>query len=201
MRALAMDFPDDPVVRDVADQYMFGPAMMVSPVTEYKARTRDIILPGVSGGWFDFWTGQNWRTILDGHSRVSTPAALDEIPLHIRAGSIIPMGPDLQYTTEKKADPLTVWVYAGADGDFMLQEDDGLTYGYEKGESSRIVMHWSEKDRTLTIGKREGSFPGMLQTRTVRVIFEGIGKAVPFSFDAAAAKTVTYGGAEVKVSP
>ena len=123
------------------------------------------------------------------------------MPLHVRAGSIVPMGPELQYTTEKKADPLTLWVYTGADGEFTLYEDDGLTYEYEKGAYSRIPLTWNEAGKTLTIGKREGSFPGMLGERTVRVIFVSPDKAVGFAFDAGADKTVKYAGEAVEVRP
>jgi len=199
MRPLVMDFPNDPSVRDVADQYMFGPAFLVSPVTEYKARSRMVAVPGTPGGWYDFWSGRNWPTILDKSTRAEADAPFDEIPLHVRAGSIVPLGPELQYITEKKADPLTVYVYAGADGDFSLYEDDGLTYGYEKGAFSRIPMHWSEKDRTLSLGKHAGTFPGMLASRTIRVILVAPGKPVAYGVDAAPDRTATYTGDAVDV--
>jgi alpha-D-xyloside xylohydrolase len=208
MRPLVMDFPEDKKARDLNDQYMFGPTFMVSPVTTYKARSREVYLPtahpGPGGGgalrpgWYDFWSGKAGE---EGWLLKEAPAPLDEMPLHVRAGSIVPMGPELQYTTEKKADPLTLWVYTGADGMFTLYEDDGLTYGYEKGAFSRIPLTWNEANRTLTIGKREGIFPGMLGDRTMRIIFVTPTKPVGFAFDAAADKTVKYAGEAVEVRP
>ncbi len=129
MRPLVMDFRADAKARDVSDEYMFGPALLVSPVTTYKARSRAVYLPGTAG-WYDFWTRRAPRPA----ARPSTSSApYDSIPVHVRAGAIVPTGPELQYTDEKPADPITLCVYAGADGAFTLYEDDGLTYGYEKG--------------------------------------------------------------------
>jgi hypothetical protein len=104
------------------------------------------------------------------------------MPVHVRAGSIVPFGPELQWTGEKPADPVTLFVYAGADGAFTLYEDDGLTYSYEKGAFARIPLRWNDAAGTLTIGKREGSFPGMLASRTFEVVLVGKTKPVGFSF-------------------
>ncbi len=121
------------------------------------------------------------------------------MPLHVRAGSIVPFGPELQWTGEKPADPVTLFVYAGADGTFTLYEDDGLTYGYEKGAFARIPIRWDDAKGTLTIGKREGAFPGMLAQRTFEVVLVGKGKPVGFSFEPKADRTVRYDGAAVDV--
>ena len=165
MRPLVMDFRADAKARDVSDEYMFGPAFLVSPVTTYKARSRSVYLPAAPAGWYDFWT----RRAPSPAARPSTsPAPYDSMPVHVRAGSIVPTGPELQYTDEKPADPIMLWVYAGADGAFTLYEDDGLTYGYEKGAFARIPLRWNDATRTLTIGKREGTFPGMPKAADLR---------------------------------
>ena len=119
--------------------------------------------------------------------------------MHVRAGSIVPFGPELQYTGEKPADPVTLVVYAGADGAFTLYEDDGLSYAYEKGASARIPVRWTDATRTLTIGRREGSFPGMLAERTFEVAFVSRDRPVGFSFTPRADRTVRYRGEAVEV--
>jgi alpha-D-xyloside xylohydrolase len=189
-----MDFPADPAPRRVADQYLFGPAFLVSPVTEYKARSRAVLLPG-GAAWYDFWTGAP----VSGGQTIAAPAPYDAMPVHVRAGSIVPFGPELQWTGEKPSDPVTLYIYAGADGAFTLYEDDGLTYGYEKGAFARIPIRWNDATGTLTIGKREGSFPGMLASRTFEVVLVAKGKPVGFSFEPKADRTVRYDGAEVEV--
>jgi len=116
----------------------------------------------------------------------------------VRAGSILPTGPDLQYTGEKPADPVTLYVYGGADGSFTLYEDDGLSYSYEKGESASIPIQWNEASQTLAIGKREGSFRGMLKERTFNVILVSKDKPVGFSFTPQPDGTVHYDGRAVE---
>jgi alpha-D-xyloside xylohydrolase len=195
MRPLVMDFPSDAAARSLNDQYLFGPAFLVSPIMQYKARSRPVYLP--AGTWYDFWSGRAHS----GGQRIDAEAPYDRMPLHVRAGSIVPFGPELQYTSEKKADPLTLNVYAGADGTFTHYEDDGLTYGYEKGAFARIPLSWNDAARTLTIGRREGTFPGMLQERTIQVRFIRAGNAVPFAFDGAVDRTVRYTGESVEIRP
>ena len=194
MRPLVMDFRTDAKARDVSDQYLFGPAFLVSPVTTYKARSRAVYLP-VAPGWFDFWSG---AAVAAGKT-IDVPAPYDSMPLHVKAGSIVPTGPEIMYTDEKPADPITLWVYAGANGEFTLYEDDGVTYGYEKGAFARIPIRWNDAARTLTIGKREGAFPGMQKQRTFDVVVVSKAKPVGFSFTPKADKTVRYEGAAVDV--
>ena len=196
MRPLVMDFPADAKARVITDQYMFGPAFLVSPATTYKARSRSVYLP--AGSWYDFWTGialapANAGTVID------APAAYDSMPLHVRAGSIIPFGPPIQYTTEKPLDPITLFVYAGADGTFTLYEDDGLTYNYEKGAAARIPIRWNNAAQTLTISQREGAFPEMLAEHTFQVVLVSKGKPVEFSFAPKPDRTVHYKGQELVV--
>jgi alpha-D-xyloside xylohydrolase len=165
MRALVLDFPEDPRARDVQDQYLLGPAVLVSPVTEPGVTSRRVYLP--EGRWYDFWTGAP----VDGGRTVDAPAPYDSMPLHIRAGSILPFGPALQWTGERPADPVRLVVYTGRDGSFTLHEDDGETDAHEGGAFSTIPMSWSEARQALTIGARTGAFEGMLTERAFEVAF------------------------------
>jgi alpha-D-xyloside xylohydrolase len=194
LRPLVMDFAGDKQARDLPDEYMFGPAFLVAPVTTFKARSRSVYLPKAEG-WYDFWSG---KAVSPG-TRFDAPAPYDETPVFVKAGSIVPFGPELQYTGEKAADPLTVWVYGGANGSFTLYEDQGATYDYEKGAFTEIPMKWNEATGTLTMGRRQGSFPEMLKDREIRVVLVSKEKAMGFSFDAAAVKSVRYTGQAVDV--
>jgi alpha-D-xyloside xylohydrolase len=195
MRPLVMDFRADARAREVTDQYMFGPALLVNPVTTFKARSRQVYLPRAD--WYDFWTG----AAVAGGKTIDAPAPYDAMPAYVRAGSIVPFGPELQYTDEKPADPITLYVYTGADGAFTIYEDDGVSYGYERGAFARIPVRWDERAKTLTIGRREGSFPGMLAERTFEVVFVSKAKPVGFSFAPKADRAVTYRGEAVVVRP
>jgi alpha-D-xyloside xylohydrolase len=195
LRPLVMDFRGEAAARDIVDQFMFGPAFLVSPVTTYNARNRSVYLPGAGGGWYDFWTGK----AAAGAQTVQADAPFDSIPVYVRAGSIVPVGPELQYVAEKPADPLTLYVYAGADGAFTLYEDQGLTYDYQGGAFSEIPLRWTEATHTLSLGARQGSFTGMLASRTVQVILVTAAKATGFSFTPTADRSVTYTGAAMDV--
>ena len=128
---------------------------------------------------------------------MDAPAPLDRMPLYVRAGSILPLGPEMEWSTQKAADPLELRIYPGADGDFTLYEDENDSYRYEKGVYATIPIHWNDRTKTLTIGKREGSFPGMLKDRTIHVVFvsggHGAGPAVAGQAD----KVLKYSGAKV----
>ena len=176
LRGLPMDYPDDPQVRDLSDQWLFGPALMPCPVYEYKARSRSVYFP--KGLWYDFYTG---KTVVGGQ-RLTVEAPYERIPLYVRAGSIIPIGPDMEWSDEKPDADITIMVYPGADASFTLYEDDGLTYGYEKGQYSTIGLQWNDADRCLTIGKRQGGYPGMpAQRRFIVKVLDG--EQVPTSYD------------------
>jgi len=164
MRPLVSDFRGDARAQNVGDQFLFGPSILVSPVTEPGATQRHIYLPDAT--WTDFWTGASMR----GGKSLDVEAPLDREPLFVRAGSIVPLGPDLQYAAEKPADAIELRIYPGADGSFTLYEDDGDTYNYEKGTFATIPMRWDDNSRMLTIGDRTGSFPGMQQQRTFQVV-------------------------------
>lgn len=168
MRGLVMDFNNDAKVHNIGDQYMFGPSFLVCPVYEYKARKRDVYLPA-GAGWYDFETNQYF----EGGQQLAVDAPLSKLPLFVKEGSIVPMGPDMEYSSEK-TDPVTVYVYTGKDAEFSLYEDEGINYNYENNAFSLIPFNYSESDKTLTIGRRFGGFDGMKDQRTF--IVKWIGK-------------------------
>jgi alpha-D-xyloside xylohydrolase len=189
MRPLVMDFRTDQNTWDIGDQFLFGQALLVSPVLEAKATDRRLYLPAGTR-WYDFWTGQT----TDGGKHVDAAAPLDRIPLYVRAGSILPLGPDEQYTAEKPDGPVELRVYRGADGHFDLYQDEGDGYGYEKGQHSVIPIAWSEAQHTLTIGPRTGAYPGMPQTMRFHLVWVGAGHGTGGD-DTQPDQTVTYNGA------
>jgi len=191
MRPLVMDFPADRTARELSDEYMFGPALLVAPVTEYKQRTRAVYLP-FSSFWYDYWTG---RPFASGY--VAAAAPLDRIPVFVRAGSIIPYAPPMQYIGEKPCDPTTLYVYAGADGRFVLYEDQGSTFDYEKGAFSQIPIRWDDKTGTLTLGNRTGSFDGMLDYRIFQIVLVSAAHPAGFSPTPTPLKSAQYTGAEL----
>jgi len=185
MRALVMDFRDDSRVLNVGDQFLFGPSLLVNPVTEPGATTRHVYLP--KGKWYNFWTGES----LEGGRAIDTPAPLAEMPLFVRAGSIVPMGPAVEYAGQSD-DPIELRIYPGADADFTLYEDDGTTYNYEKGAHATIKLHWSEASRSLSFGAREGTYPAMPAARNFKIVVvhegHGIGiesapESLPIRYD------------------
>ncbi|KAF1721833.1 TIM-barrel domain-containing protein [Pseudoxanthomonas wuyuanensis] len=194
MRGMAMDFPGDAKVRDINDQYLFGPAFLVAPVTEFKATSRQVYLPAGTS-WIDFNSGQRY----DGGQTITAAAPLTRMPLFVRAGAIVPTGPVQQYVDEKADAPLTVVVYTGADGQFSLYEDDGKGYGYEKGEFSRIPLAWNEQTGELSIGAREGAFPGMQAQREIRVRWVSGPRADAGALEPATDATVQYDGTALTV--
>ena len=147
MRPLVMDFRNDASARNLADQYMFGPAFLVNPVTEYKARSRTLYLPAHTA-WYKLLERASLRGRPDGDRRRAVPS---DSALRAR-GSIVPVGPDQQYVGEKTREAITVYVHSGADGSFSLYEDDGRSYGYERNEFSIVPLSWDDASRTLTIG-------------------------------------------------
>jgi alpha-D-xyloside xylohydrolase len=144
MRGLFMDFGDDPKVANIGDEYMFGPALLVAPVTEQGVTSRSVYLPA-GADWYNFWTNER----VHGGQTISAAAPIDVIPLFVRAGSILPLGEPVESTNEKQR-IARVRVYPGVDGDFTLYRDDGTTYNYEKGESELTHLHWSEATGKLT---------------------------------------------------
>jgi alpha-D-xyloside xylohydrolase len=195
MRPLVMDFRGDVRAQNIADQFLFGPALLVNPVTEPQASSRRVYLP--AAGWYDFWTGK----LVKGGQSIEASAPIERIPLFVRAGSILPLGPDIEYASEKSADPLEIRVYRGADGNFTLYEDEGDTYNYEKGTHSTIPFSWDNSSQSLTIGDRAGSFPGMLESRSLHIVFVSEGHGAGGGLTANPDKTVTYLGKQLVVKP
>ena len=174
---------------------MFGSSMLVSPVTEKEAVQQSVYLPkGIS--WIDFWTGET----IDGGKTVTKATPRDILPLYVKGGSIIPWGPKVQYAAEKKWDGLEIRIYPGADAEFILYEDEGDSYNYEKGLYAEIAFHWDDHLRKLTIDARKGSFPGMLNSRKFNGVIvneqNGIGSGNASKFN----KRVIYSGRSAVVS-
>jgi alpha-D-xyloside xylohydrolase len=197
MRPLVMDFREDANAQNVGDQFMYGPAILVNPVTEPGATERHLYLPKAK--WYDFWTGAATKVAADGGKFVDAPAPLDRMPLYVRAGSIIPFGPEEEYSNQKPADPIELRVYPGADGSFTLYEDENDTYHYEKGTYTTIPIQWNDSTRTLTVSTRKGSFPGMLDSRTFRVVFVSDNHGGGVESGASPDQTIQYSGREVSV--
>ena len=195
MRALPLDFRADQTSLAVSNEYMLGPAFLVAPVTEPQATNKTVYLPAGTD-WVNFWSGEKF----DGGQTVNAAAPLAQMPLFVRAGSIVPLGPLVQFAGEKPADPLELRVYRGADGAFTLYEDEGDNYNYERGVHATIPISWNEKSKTLTLGRRSGKFPGMLEQRKFRIVFvspnHGIGGAVTENADV----EVVYRGRALKIS-
>lgn len=200
MRALAMDFAHDEKVWDINDQYLFGKAILVCPVTKGsfskegndktgKGLTKEIYLPN-GNDWIDFWTGEK----LQGGQTISREVPLDILPVYIRAGSIIPIGPKVQFAQEKSWEELEIRIYEGANGTFTLYEDEGDNYNYEKGICSTITFTWNDAKKTLTISDRNGSFPGMPADRRFNIVrvseSNGLGDNVVTEYN----KTIHYSG-------
>ena len=209
MRPLFADFAADKTVWDMTDEFMFGHSILAAPIVNPQYTEERIIRTNEMTGWnrqnatengstgavdftatktatkylpkgaqwYDFWTGQRYQ----GGQNVELQTSIDRVPMFVRAGSILPLGPEMQYVGEKLWDNLELRVYPGANGSFVLYEDEGDSYNYEKGTYTTITFDWSDKSRTLTIGARRGSYPGMLQFRTFTVVMpDGSQKTVDY---------------------
>lgn len=193
MRPMIMDFSSDTAAINSRFEYMFGKSILVVPVTEPKVNELNVYLPK-EAAWYNFWTGE----YIEGGKTITTWTTLDKIPLFVRAGSVIPMGPAIQYATEKN-DPIEIRIYPGADSEFTLYEDENDNYNYEKGIYSTITFKWNDVKKVLIIIDRKGSFPGMLSERTFNIVYvskiKGDGMNAVKKYD----KVVTYDGKKVAV--
>jgi alpha-D-xyloside xylohydrolase len=192
MRPLVMDFPTDPEVTGISDQYMFGPSLMISPVYGYKWRERMVWFPG-SQGWYDLESGE----FIPGKQELSVAAPYEKMPVYVRAGSILPFGPDIQYVGEKPDAPILLQIYEGADGFFTLYEDEGLNNDYKNGACSTITLSYNDLQKTLVIGQRKGTFDGMTATRVFGVNFIKKGNPRALDPESPPDHTVEYTGSEI----
>lgn len=187
IRPLVFDFPDDPKALDQVHTYMFGSTIHVAPVLAAGVKTWDVYLPVSEGGWYDFWTGER----REGGQTHSVPVALDRIPLHVRTGSILPLGPVGQSTVGLLGGALDLLVYPGQDGTASLYEDDGLSYRHERGAAARTTLDWDQAAGVLTLGTRQGTYPGMTKTRLIRAHLMRPGNA---ALSVSTGVTVDYAG-------
>ncbi len=194
MRGLAMDFNGDENVYDIPDQWMFGPAFMACPVGYYKERSRSVYFPKQCG-WYDLYTGD----YIQGGQRIVVDAPYERMPVFVREGSIIPFGPEMEWSDEKPASLINLYVYEGADGQFKLYEDEGTNYNYEKGKYATINISYDDASKTLTIGKRMGTFKGMLKDRVFNVVVISKDKPRPLNLDNPEGQLVNYSGKELTV--
>jgi len=213
MRALMMDFPNDKNALDINDEYMFGKSILVSPVTNpmyvkpsvtgrdtiqvedfSTIKSKETYLPA-GADWYDFWTGEK----LSGGTKVSRQAPLDIMPLYVKAGSVLPIGPSVQYAEEKKWDNLEIRIYPGANGKFVLYEDENDNYNYEKGIYTTITFDWDDKKKTLTISDRNGSFPGMLDGRKFNIVIVNVNKGGGDSMVSQPDKEISYSGKKLLI--
>lgn len=213
MRALMMDFAKDKNAWDINDEYLFGRSLLVSPVTRPMyikkvasgrdssnvedfsgVKSKEVYLPQ-GANWYDFWTGQQFT----GGSKINKETPLDIIPLFVKAGSILPIGPQVQYAAEKKWDQLEIRVYPGADGSFVLYEDENDSYNYEKGAYTTITLQWNDKKKELAISDRQGAFPGMLESRKFSIVRVNAGKGVGAETAGTPDQVITYSGKKMVV--
>ena len=210
LRPLFCDFATDKKVWDMTDEFMFGRSILAAPILDPQYTQEQIIREDAMTGWdkknvkmengeqmvdwsaskevtkylpkgvlwYDFWTGKAYQ----GGQTLTLQTSLEHVPMFVRAGSILPLGPDMQYTGEKQWDHLEILLYPGADGDFTLYEDEGDTYNYEHGIYTTISFHWNDRTQTLTIGDRQGNYPGMLSTRKFTIVLpDGTSKTVDYT--------------------
>ncbi|MDR3688473.1 MAG: glycoside hydrolase family 31 protein [Fimbriimonas sp.] len=184
MRALVMDFPNDAMARECKDEFLFGPSLLICPVIQPGARSRSVYLPA-EGDWYDFWTGRSYS----GGRTIIAAAPIERMPIFVRGGSILPLGPVMQYIDEAHPDPIELRIYPGRHGAIDLYEDNGSDNAYRLGKRAIIPISWEDRAKTLTIGKRHGAFAEMLQKRTFEVSLIG---RTPRT------KTLVYAGANIR---
>jgi alpha-D-xyloside xylohydrolase len=194
-RPLVMDWREDAKTRNRLDEFMFGPAILVNPVLEQAATHRDVYLPQAAR-WYDFWTGDS----VAGGQTIRAEAPLDTMPLFIRAGSILPLGPEIEYADQKPAGLIELRIYTGADGSFDLYQDEGDNYDYEKGAHAIIPIKWSEKTKTLTVGDRAGTYPGMPAEMNFRVVLVSKGHGTGEGVEAKSGSSLVYKGNSVSIT-
>ncbi|ATP57528.1 alpha-xylosidase [Pedobacter ginsengisoli] len=194
MRGLMMDFPQDLKAFNLSDAFLFGPSLLINPVYKYKERNREVYLPS-GQGWYDLYTGKYFN----GGQTIKADAPYEKMPVYVKEGSIVPTGPELQYTSEKPADPITLFVYTGKNASFSLYEDEGTNYNYEKGAFATIDFNYDENTKTLTVGSRKGSFKGMQDSRTFKIVVITPKSARALDFNQKVNQSFTYSGKAVTI--
>ena len=194
MRPLVMDFNGDREVENIGNQWMFGPALMACPVGYYKARNRSVYFPAQCG-WYNLYTNE----YIEGGQNLIVEAPYEQIPVFVREGAIIPFGPEMQWSDEKPAELINLYVYEGQNGSFQLYEDEGVNYNYEKGKYATIDITYDDEAKTVSFSARKGQFPGMLKNRQFNVVF--ITKDAPkaLNLENPDGKLVNYNGKAVSV--
>ena len=194
MRALVMDFNGDKEVEDIGNQWMFGPALMACPVGYYKARNRSVYFPKQSG-WYDLYTNE----YIEGGQSLVVDAPYECIPVFVREGAIIPFGPEMEWSDEKPAELINLYVYAGKNGSFQLYEDEGVNYNYEKGKYATIDITYDDASKTVKFGARKGQFNGMLKNRRFNVVLITKDAPKPLNLDSPEGVLVQYTGKEISI--
>ena len=194
MRALVMDFGGDEQVKDIGNQWMFGPALMACPVGYYKARNRTVYFPKQCG-WYNLYTNEH----IDGGQTLVVDAPYEQIPVFVREGAIIPFGPEMEWSDEKPAELINLYIYAGQKGEFQLYEDEGTNYNYEKGKYATIDITYDNATRTVSFGARKGQFQGMLKQRRFNIVLITKETPQPLNLQNPEGKMVHYDGKAVIV--
>ena len=194
MRALVMDFNGDREVENIGNQWMLGPALMACPVGYYKARNRSVYIPAQCG-WYNLYTGE----YTEGGRHLIVEAPYEQIPVFVREGAIIPFGPEMEWSDEKPAELINLYIYAGKDGQFQLYEDEGTNYNYEKGKYATIDITYDDATRTVSFSARKGQFNGMLKNRRFNVILVTGDAPKPLNLDNPEGKMVQYAGKAISV--
>ena len=195
MRALIMDFGGDKAVENIGNQWMLGPALMACPVGFYKARNRSVYFPRQCG-WYNFYTGEH----IDGGQTLVVDAPYERIPVFVREGAIIPFGPAMQWSDEKPAELINLYIYAGQNGTFQLYEDEGTNYNYERGKYATIDISYDDLARTVSFSQRKGQFQGMLKNRRFNIVLMTKDAPKALDLEAPVGKIVEYNGKAVSVN-
>ena len=195
MRPLVMDFNGDKAVEDIGNQWMFGPALMACPVGYYKARNRSVYFPKQCG-WYNLYTNE----YIAGGQTLVVDAPYEQIPVFVREGAIIPFGPEMEWSDEKPAELINLYVYAGQNGSFQLYEDEGTNYNYEKGKYATIDITYDDAAKTVSFGARKGQFNGMLKNRQFNVVLISKDSAKSLNLDNPEGKLVNYSGKAISIN-
>ena len=195
MRPLVMDFNGDKEVENIGNQWMFGPALMACPVGYYKARNRSVYFPQQCG-WYNLYTNE----YIEGGQRLVVDAPYEQIPVFVREGAIIPFGPEMEWSDEKAAEHINLYIYAGQNGSFQLYEDEGTNYNYEKGKYATIDITYDDAAKTVSFGARKGQFPGMLKNRQFNVVLISKDASQPLNLDNPTGKLVNYNGKAISIN-